>query len=109
MPGTEKEWDTLIKNYSNAARSRSDVVGRTESLQRNDDRAFDAVTKPEHYNSGGIECIEAIKASMSAEEFKGYLKGNALKYLWRYSYKGKPKQDLEKAKWYLERLIESVQ
>jgi len=64
----------------------------------------DEVNNPAHYNNGKVECIEAIEASMSPEEFKGYLKGNALKYLWRYRYKGKPVQDLEKAQWYLEKL-----
>jgi hypothetical protein len=68
---------------------------------------FDEVDKPEHYNSGKVECIEAIKASMSAEEYKGYLKGNTIKYLWRYQYKGKPVQDLKKAQWYLNKLIEA--
>jgi hypothetical protein len=56
-----------------------------------------------HYNTGSVECIEAIKASMSDTEFKGYLKGNAMKYLWRYDYKGKPVEDLKKAQWYLAR------
>jgi arginase family enzyme len=64
----------------------------------------DPVNKPEHYTQGGIECIDAIQASMTAEEFKGYLKGNALKYLWRYQNKGKPEQDLKKSAWYLDRL-----
>lgn len=67
----------------------------------------DEVNSPSHYNQHGIECIQAIEASMSKEEFQGYLKGNTIKYLWRYRYKGKPKQDLQKALWYLSRL-ESV-
>lgn len=67
------------------------------------------VEHPAHYTSGGIECIDAIKASMSEEEFKGFLKGNVLKYLWRYELKGKPLQDLEKAEWYLKKLIGEVQ
>lgn len=67
-------------------------------------KGFDPVAKPEHYASGGIECIDAIQASMSAEEFKGYLKGNAQKYLWRYQNKANPAQDLAKAQWYLNRL-----
>jgi malate/lactate dehydrogenase len=46
---------------------------------------------------------------MSDEEFQGYCKGNAMKYLWRYKYKGKPVEDLKKAQWYLEKLIASVQ
>ena len=66
---------------------------------------FGAVTFPQHYNEGGIEAIDAIKASMPLIEFKGYLKGNVLKYVWRYAYKKIPLEDLNKAKWYLEILI----
>ena len=72
------------------------------------DESTDVVNKPQHYNTGNIECIEAIQESMSVEAFKGYLKGNCLKYLWRYDYKGKPSEDLEKAGWYLNRLIREV-
>ena len=68
----------------------------------------DPVNNPEHYNKGGIEAIDGIRSSMSDEEFKGYLKGNCMKYLWRYNYKGKPKEDLEKSKWYLNRLIQEL-
>lgn len=66
------------------------------------------VDKPDHYNKGAIEAIEAIKASMPDHEFRGYLKGNALKYLWRYDYKGKPVEDLRKCRWYIERLIKEL-
>lgn len=69
---------------------------------------MDLVNQPPHYNMGGIECIEAIKASMSAEEFQGYLKGNAIKYLWRYRHKNGI-QDLQKANWYNNRLIQELQ
>lgn len=68
----------------------------------------DPVEKPDHYNVGAIEAIEAIKASMHPAEFRGYLKGNALKYLWRYDYKGKPVEDLRKCRWYIERLMKEV-
>lgn len=64
----------------------------------------DPVNSPQHYNAGGVECIEAIEASMSPEEFKGYLKGNAMKYLWRYNLKGNAVQDLQKCIWYTQRL-----
>ena len=66
----------------------------------------DMVNSPPHYNDGGIECIEAIEASMSEEAFRGYLKGNMLKYLWRYEHKG-GKEDLDKANWYLTKLRDS--
>ena len=68
----------------------------------------DNVNHPKHYNQYDIECIDAIRASMSALEFQGYLKGNVEKYLWRYNYKNKPVEDLQKAQWYLGRLIEEV-
>ena len=69
----------------------------------------DPVNHPDHYTSGGIECIDAIKASLSEEAFKGFLKGNVLKYLWRYEKKVAPKQDLEKASWYLNKLIAEME
>jgi hypothetical protein len=68
----------------------------------------DPVNHPSHYTQGGIECIDAIKASMSDLEFQGYLKGNAIKYLWRFRQKGKPVQDLRKACWYLDRLMSEL-
>lgn len=68
----------------------------------------DVVNKPAHYRQGGVECIEAIEASMSREEFQGYLKGNLEKYIWRYRHKNGI-EDLRKARWYLDRLIASVE
>jgi hypothetical protein len=66
---------------------------------------YDSVTKPVHYNTGSVECIEGLEAALTPEEFQGYLKGNAMKYLWRCNHKGNKKQDLDKAQWYLQRLI----
>ena len=62
--------------------------------------------RPEHYQ-GGIECIDAIEEALTAEEFAGFCKGNVLKYLWR-SNKKNGIEDLQKAKWYLDRLIDSA-
>ena len=67
----------------------------------------DMVNSPPHYNQTGIECIHAISAA-TGDGFKHYLQGNILKYLWRFDYKEKPVEDLEKAKWYLDKLIEEV-
>ena len=66
------------------------------------------VERPDHYNTGAIEAIEAIRASMPSEQYFGYLKGNVMKYLWRYDYKEKPIEDLRKADWYLNRLIDAL-
>lgn len=64
----------------------------------------DLVNHPPHYMDGGIECIEAIEAQLTAEEYRGYLKGNCVKYLWRERLKGGT-ESLQKAQWYLERLV----
>lgn len=64
----------------------------------------DLVNRPSHYTTGDIECIAAIRASMSPDEYAGFLKGNAIKYIWRYRHKGKAVEDLKKAEWYLGRL-----
>lgn len=67
----------------------------------------DNVNSPAHYNHNhkGIECIAAIEAALTPEEFEGYLHGNIMKYIWRYKYKNGV-EDLKKAQWYLNRLIE---
>ena len=64
----------------------------------------DMVNNQPHYNKYGVECIEAIQ-SATGEGYEYYLQGNIIKYLWRYRYKNGV-QDLEKAQWYLSRLIE---
>ena len=64
----------------------------------------DNVNRPAHYTQGGIECIDAIKAAMTPEAFRGFLKGNIQKYVWRYEKKN-GLEDLKKARWYLDRLI----
>lgn len=65
----------------------------------------DNVNHPTHYTDGGIECIEAIEAALTTEEFRGYCKGNIQKYVWRERMKGGT-ESLKKAQWYLDRLIE---
>jgi hypothetical protein len=65
----------------------------------------DAVNHPSHYVDGGIECIEAIEAQLTNDEYRGYLKGNIAKYVWRERMKGST-ESLKKAQWYLGRLIQ---
>lgn len=67
----------------------------------------DPVAHPSHYTQGGVECIDAIRASMSPTEYRGYLKGNAMKYLWRYDKKNGA-EDLKKAQVYLSWLIDEL-
>ncbi len=90
---TPADWDRVTKKYPK-------IIEKYEQMVR------DEVNSPEHYNYGNIECIEAIEESMTPLAFKGYLKGNTMKYLWRYERKGKVVQDLEKAQWYLKKLLD---
>ena len=66
----------------------------------------DMVNHPPHYNKYGVECIEALR-SACGEGFESYLQGNVMKYLWRYRYKNGI-EDLKKANWYLELLMETI-
>jgi|TARA_R110000824_G_scaffold331772_1_gene518394 hypothetical protein len=105
---TTDEWNSLEeqskqKDLPGLSSNLHDYTFITESKPRTDN-----VNAPFHYNAGKIECIEGIEASMSSEAFKGYLKGNCQKYLWRFDYKGKAKEDLQKASWYLNKLISIV-
>ena len=79
-------------------------------VERNDEvePTNDTVQHPSHYTQGGIECIEAIRASMTADGFCDYCKGNILKYIWRWRSKGGV-EDLRKARVYLDWLIKSAE
>lgn len=66
---------------------------------------IDMVNHPPHYTGGDVECIDAIRASMSDAAYEGFLKGQVMKYMWRYEKKVNPVEDLKKADWYLGRLI----
>lgn len=69
----------------------------------------DEVNSPSHYTSGGIETIDYMRAKASPEEFRGYLRLNALKYLSRAGLKGDAVMDLKKAAWYINRLIAELE
>jgi len=69
---------------------------------------MDNVNQPPHYNTGEVECIQAIQSSMTTRQFQGYLKGNIIKYVWRFEYKNH-QEDLRKAQWYLTRLLETYE
>lgn len=68
-----------------------------------DGTSEDVVNNPAHYQSAdGIECIDAIRAALGDDQFKGYLRGNAMKYVWRAGKKNPDKaaEDMAKAAWY---------
>jgi hypothetical protein len=68
----------------------------------------DPVNSPDHYTAGGIETIDYLRAKLTPEEYRGFLLGNALKYLSRAGRKGDAATDWEKCRWYLDRAIEQA-
>ena len=106
-----KEWDTVAAKLYHPADIPAGFKP-DEYVVRNGVKTWTKescpVERPDHYNTGAIEAIEAIRASMDADQYFGYLKGNVMKYLWRYDYKEKPVEDLRKADWYLNRLIDAL-
>lgn len=74
-------------------------------------REPDMVNSPPHYTQGGIECIDALTAMISPykDPNDAALSWQVVKYLWRHPFKGKPLEDLKKARYYLERLIEGYE
>lgn len=68
---------------------------------------MEQVNHPAHYNQSGVECIDAIDAAVEGlDPQEAFCVGTAIKYLWRFKHKGKPVEDLQKAMWYINRLID---
>ena len=57
---------------------------------------------PPHYKKGEIECIDAIKSMLTPDEWRGFLKGTSVAYLWRLGHKDAIEQDARKTLWYVE-------
>lgn len=87
-------WDQYLEKHRAIVTDRSDW----------NKQSSDMVNHPSHYADGGIECIEAIEAQLTPEEYRGFLKGNVAKYVWREKNKGGV-ESLKKAQWYLDRLV----
>ena len=95
--------------YREVIKSLCDEIDKAcyKALDLTEDDVCDSVNHPAHYTRGGIECLDAIEASLTPEQYRGYLKGNIIKYLWRYEWKN-GLEDVEKAQFYLNRLLASL-
>ncbi len=69
----------------------------------------DIINNPMHYTVGGYEAIDVIKAKLSPEEYRGYCKGNVLKYMMRANYKGHHDDDVQKAHYYMKELDNALE
>lgn len=66
----------------------------------------DDVNHPSHYETNGVECIDAMEASQGTDIVKGHCLCNAFKYIWRCKHKGKEIEDIKKAVWYLNKYLD---
>ena len=105
----DKSWkDYVFEVPIDAKRTYTYEKDHSHDMSYENERKHDNVHSPSHYKHGKKETIEVIQDCMTDDEYHGYLKGNVLKYVSRYKFKGEPLQDLEKANWYLGRLIMEV-
>jgi hypothetical protein len=78
---------------------------RLDNVIKHINKQKEKVNSPAHYSSGTVECIDAIESMLTKDEFIGFLRGNILKYQWRYKQKNGA-EDLKKAQWYFDKLKE---
>jgi len=88
--------------YCSIACMESHEYGELETPVCGKDKAVheDVVLSPSHYTAGGIETIDFIRAKLTPDEFRGFLKGSIIKYLSRANLKGNEEQDYAKASFY---------
>jgi len=112
------KWTDLEKKVRDTKTRAADIgtiaaqVAQQKQQEKDPEQYFlptmeDMVNHPKHYNKHGVECIDAIRATLTDDEFRGYCKGNVLKYTWRERYKN-GLEDLQKAQWYLERVVNDI-
>ena len=99
----EWNWDTVAVVSSNAPFDSASIPLPITM----EEPKVDVVNHPPHYKVGGIEVIDFIKAKLTPEEFRGYLKGNVLKYTSRAGHKDDVTQDIGKLVWYANKLQET--
>ena len=93
----------------NAIEKNYEIIFGNKS-EKKEEKAEDMVNHPSHYTSGGVECIDAITSALSSYEdsVDSWLVGQVIKYLWRAPLKGKYEEDIKKAQFYLNRLVDKI-
>ena len=105
----DKSWkDYVFEEPIDGKRTYKYEKDYSHDVSYENERKHNNVHSPSHYMHGKKETIDVIRDCMESDEYHGYLKGNVLKYVSRYKFKGEPLEDLQKANWYLNRLIKEV-
>ena len=85
--------------YVAMARHKQSVNCISNGAKPVEEKQSNPVNRPAHYNQGGIECIDAIRAALGDDGFRAYCLGNVIKYSWRHAHKNGA-QDRQKCAWY---------
>lgn len=107
-PISEEEFEKQLKALLPQKLALEPLPKEDRAIKMPESSKPDNVNHPKHYCKGGLECIQVIKAQLTPEQYKGYLYGNVLKYMWRWPDKN-GLEDLRKAEHYLKWLIEEVE
>lgn len=125
LPKSDAKDKSLGGTHANTRKMHADAIenARVQSEEANMDKPsdqqakadagkleIDMVNHPAHYTAGNVECIDALE-SMSMgyhDAVQAALAWQVVKYIWRSPLKGKQLEDLRKARFYLNRLIEKV-
>lgn len=94
--------------YSNSEERFDEALAKFEADNNKSDPGqpeFDVVSRPQHYASTSIECIDAMVETQGPEAVKDFCICNAFKYLWRHNSKNGD-EDVRKANWYLNKAVE---
>jgi len=97
--GTREELNKMLSEKLEPGRSAMDHMLPESPSPKVETRKKETVNHPSHYNQGKIEVIDFLKDQGLGLDF---CLGNALKYICRAKHKGKPKEDIAKAIWYLQ-------
>ena len=66
------------------------------------------ISKPKHYTQGNVECLDAIDSMLDESSRIDFYRSQIIKYMWRLRDKGAPLKDAQKARFYLECLIQKL-
>ena len=104
-----ESWFTMEGRYVVEGEDEDDLIFKlAEKGVPSNAESQDAIN-PSHYKHNGIETIDYMKAVSTGEEFKGHLRLTAIKYISRLGKKDCPKQEIKKAIWYLNKLLEEYE
>lgn len=98
----------MLPVFDKSKREKESEVNPKLEPHKESGTPHDVVNNPSHYKRGEIECYEALKSSMTKEQFLGHLKATAIAYLWRYDLKN-GLEDVKKAKWYVDQMVKEME